>query len=302
MATMYVPGGRRSAAPVVSPRAALTSAAIADDQITNDLLSAMRGYGVSTPAPVASGSPASSVNLADIFGSGTTTADFGGGESAPAAGSPQGLGQAASQLGAASIGLSALGILGNNPGMVQTGQNLGTVAAAGTAGAQAAQGNFGQAALTLGPMAAQAMGIPGVIAGPALAAMNPTLGPVDIQAMAVTGLLGLAFPGFGILNAASGLFGGPTVKGAMTPVEDAFATAVGMTPGQSAVQSANTLATELNIDPMDALMAATDAFGTAQSTNFGNISGYGGFGDVSVDADTGIDGSAGVGIDGTTVG
>ena len=288
MAIMYVPGGRRSAAPVVSPRAALTSAAISDDQVTRDLLSAMQGYGVSTPAPVASGSPVASTNLADIFGSGTATIDWGGGESAgPGQGATQSAGGniGFGQLGAAAQGLSALGILSNDLGMVQGAQTLGTVAAVGAAGQQAAQGNLGAAAMTLAPMAAQAMGIPGAIVGPAMTAMNPTLGPVDMQASLLGAALSLASPPLAAVNSLATLFGLPTLKGMLTPVEEAQ----GMTPGESAVAAANTMAAEQNIDPMDALMAVTDAFGTAP-------------GGVSSSDTSGIDASMGVGIDGVTVG
>lgn len=304
MATMYTPGGRRSTAPVISPRATLSTAAYADDQVMRDLMSAMTG----TPIGATPASPVAAVNIADIFGSGTQIADFGGDGGMTTGGgtaTPSSAGQVAGTVGAMGQGLSALGVLSNDPGLAQLGSTFGTAGMVGGAAAQAAQGNIGGAALSLAPAAAQALGIPGVIAGPAMAAMNPTLGPVDVQAALLGSVVSTVAPPLGALSAISGLFGGPTLsslaKGMITPVETAQASPVNSM--DLAVQQANLAAAQTQQDPLDALMAATNAFGTAPATQAPVV-------DFSspafgVSADTGIDGidaSMGVGIDGTTVG
>lgn len=293
MATMYAPGGRRSAAPVVSPRAALTSAAISDDIVTQDLYKAMQmqetPVATAPMAPGAVGSQQAAINLADYIGSGTSVADFGPSGAVSGGGasiSPASVGQAASVAGAAAQGLSALGVLGNNLGMVQGAQTLGQAAVLGSAGASLAAGQPGQAAMTVAPMALSMLGVPGAIGNVAMTAANPTLGPVDVQAAVLSGLLSTVAPPVSAALTLGQLFGLPSIKGMMTPVEEA----TGVTPGESAVAEANALSANTGMDPMDALMAVTDAFGTAS-----------GPGDTGVGI--GGDGSGmGVGIDGTTVG
>lgn len=271
MATMYAPGGRRSAAPVVSPRAALTSAAISDDIVTQDLYKAMQMQETpvaSAPmAPGAVGSQQAAINLADYIGSGTSIADFGPSGAISGGGasvSPASVGQAAATAGAVGQGLSALGILGNNLGMVQSGQTLGQAAVLGSAGASLAAGNPGQAAMTVAPMALSMFGVPGVIGNVAMTAANPTLGPVDVQAALVSGLLSTVAPPISAALSLGQLFGLPTIKGMMTPVETAQGTPV--SDMDLAVQQANLAAEQNQIDPLDALMASTNAFGTAPST------------------------------------
>jgi len=96
---------------------------------------------------------------------------------------------------------------------------------------------------------------------------NPITGITDAQGVPMTAadLIGMAAQGLSfavspISTIAKGMMGLPstftTVKGALTPVE----TATGMSPLTS---EANALASALNIDPMDALMAITGGFGTA---------------------------------------
>jgi hypothetical protein len=222
MATMYAPGARRSAAPSYSPRAALTSEAIYDDQVTKDLLDAM----LSAVQPAGVGQSQAGVNLGEVLGSGTSIADFnlnGGGEgigdsggTAPTGG-PGGLGV----VGDIGQAFSALGVLGQDSTMAQLGQTLGQVATVGTAVGQAAQGNLGQAAMTVAPMAANALGMPASLASVAATAANPTLGQVDTQAAVVNAMLGtLAPPVAAALTIGQMLGLVPTTKSMLTPVED----------------------------------------------------------------------------------
>ena len=281
MATMYAPGGRRSAAPVVSPRAALTSAAISDDIVTQDLYKAMQMQ--ETPvatAPGAVGSQQAAINLADYIGSGTSVANFGPSSAVSAGGasiSPVSVGQAAATAGAAAQGLSALGVLGNNLGMVQSGQTLGQAAVLGSAGASLAAGQPGQAVQTIAPLALSQVGIPGFVTAGVMGLADPTSTSTTVGSNVAAGLISTLAPPVGAVNVLSGLFGGPTIQ---SMLNDAITNAQ--------AEQANQMAAQQNIDPMDALMAVTNAFGTAPAD--------GGIG-------IGGDGSGmGVGIDGVTVG
>lgn len=278
MATMYAPGGRRSAAPVVSPRAALTSAAISDDIVTQDLYKAMQMQ--ETPvaaAPGAVGSQQAAINLADYIGSGTSVANFGPSGAGGASISPASVGQAAATAGAAAQGLSALGVLGNNLGMVQSGQTLGQAAVLGSAGASLAAGQPGQAAQTIAPLALSQVGIPGFVTAGVMGLADPTSTSTTVGSNVAAGLISTLAPPVGAVNVLSGLFGGPTIQ---SMLNDAITNAQ--------AEQANQMAAQQNIDPMDALMSVTNAFGTAPAD--------GGIG-------IGGDGSGmGVGIDGTTVG
>lgn len=221
MATMYAPGARRSAAPRYSPRAALTSEALYDDQVTKDLLDAM----LSAVQPAGVGQSQAGVNLGEVLGSGTSIADFdfGGGlgglegvSSGPgASGGTAGLGTVA-DIGK---GFSALGVLGQDPNMAQLGQIMGQVATVGTAASQAAQGNLGQAAMTVGPAVAQAMGIPGGLVSIGMTAANPALGPVDTQASIVNAAIAANPAAFAAMTLAQ-LFGAiPSTKSMLTLVD-----------------------------------------------------------------------------------
>lgn len=278
MATMYAPGGRRSAAPVVSPRAALTSAAISDDIVTQDLYKAMQMQ--ETPvatAPGAVGSQQAAINLADYIGSGTSVANFGPSSAGGASISPASVGQAAATAGAAAQGLSALGVLGNNLGMVQSGQTLGQAAVLGSAGASLAAGQPVQAAQTIAPLALSQVGIPGFVTAGVMGLADPTSTSTTVGSNVAAGLISTLAPPVGAVNVLSGLFGGPTIQ---SMLNDAITNAQ--------AEQANQMAAQQNIDPMDALMSVTNAFGTAPAD--------GGIG-------IGGDGSGmGVGIDGVTVG
>jgi hypothetical protein len=115
--------------------------------------------------------------------------------------------------------LSAIGVIGQNADIAQAAQSLGQVATIGSAVDSAVQGNIGQAAMTAAPMAANALGIPGLVVGPALTALNPTLGPVDVQASLVNSAIAAISP---VTAAALGLgqmLGFvPSTKSLLTPV------------------------------------------------------------------------------------
>jgi hypothetical protein len=221
MATMYAPGARRSAAPSYSPRSALTSEALYDDQVTKDLLDAM----LSAVQPAGVGQSQAGVNLGEVLGSGTSIADFnltGGGEgigdsggTAPTGG-PGGLGV----VGDIGQAFSALGVLGQDSTMAQLGQTLGQVATVGTAVGQAAQGNLGQAAMTVAPMGLAALGMPGSLASIGMTAANPALGQVDTQAAVVNAMLGTLAPPVAAALTIGQMMGlVPTTKSMLTPVE-----------------------------------------------------------------------------------
>ena len=220
---MHAPGARRSAAPSYSPWSALTSQAIYDDQVTKDLLDAM----LSAVQPTGVGQSQAGVNLGEVLGSGTSIADFnlnGGGwydigdsgGTAPTGGLA-GLGV----VGDIGQAFSALGFLGQNSTMAQLGKTLGQVATIGTAVGQAAQGNLGQAALTVAPMGLAALGVPGGLASVAVTAANPALGPVDTEAAALNAAIAKANPAaFAVLSLAQTMGLVPTTKSVLTPVEN----------------------------------------------------------------------------------
>jgi hypothetical protein len=266
MATMYAPGARRSAAPSYSPRSALTSEALYDDQVTKDLLDAM----LSAVQPAGVGQSQAGVNLGEALGSGTSIADFnlnGGGEgigdsggTAPAGG-PAGLGV----VGDIGQAFSALGVLGQDSTMAQLGQTLGQVATVGTAVGQAAQGNIGQAAMTVAPMGLSALGVPSSVIGLGqlgLSAMSPTSTSQTNTSNALALGLSLAVPPLGLVNTAFNSINHafntnlPTIQSIANSAQTAALAA-----------EANALAEALNIDSLDALMSITGAFGTAPSSS-----------------------------------
>ncbi len=296
MATMYAPGGRRSAAPVVSPRAALTTGAIYDDQVTQDLLDAM--FSATLPAGV--GQSQAGVNIGEALGSGTYidnmfAGGFGGGpggDGGAAGGDTGSVSEGLAGLSGFASGLSALGVIGQNADMAQAAQALGQMATVGSAVNSAAQGNLGQAAMTVAPMAANALGIPGSVVGLGMTAMNPALGQTDMAAQLGKTAIGMVSPVALATLSLAEMLGLVSTKGLMTPVENKDVTGTQSASDALAAQ-ANTMAQEQNMDPLDALMALTEAFGTAGSSAATGETGVSAAGE----ADAGGPGSAG-GADG----
>lgn len=231
---MYAPGARRSAAPSYSPRAALTSEALYDDQVTKDLVDAM----LAATQPGGVGQSQANVNLGEVLGSGTSIADFnlnGGGDSSGSAG-PTGGTAGLGTVGDIGQAFSALGVLGQDPSMAQLGNVLGQVATIGTAAGQAAQGNLGQAAMTVAPMGLSALGVPGGLANVAMTAANPALGPVDTLASVVNAAIANTNPvAMAALSLAQMVGLVPTTKSMLTPVQDIDVNA--MIAEQEAVQA-----------------------------------------------------------------
>jgi hypothetical protein len=185
---------------------------------------------------------------------------FGGDSGASGApGGPSGsVSDGLSALGGFASGLSALGMIGQNADIAQAAQALGQVATLGTAANQAAQGDIGQAAMTVAPTIGQALGIPGIAIGMGMTAAqaqsDPTMSSNLTMGSLASQAINAAVPGLGLISAISGLIGGPTTKSiANDAITDALA------------DQANALAQVQSIDPLDALMNITDAFGTADS-------------------------------------
>lgn len=210
-------GGRRSAAPTYSPRAALTSGAIAqDDELVRQLVQAFQ------PAAVASATATPSIS--ELLGQGSSVIDMsGGGDGASATSDGTSGGISPGTVGAIGTGLSALGTLGGNSSLGALGGMMGLAGAMGNAPSnEAALGIMGQAALGM-------MGVPGVglasnaitgnvpgMVNAAISMANPAIGAVN----AIAGLLGIGTLG--------GLFGGgPSEAG--TPGQSDVSNATGIT-------------------------------------------------------------------------
>lgn len=305
MATMYAPGARRSAAPSYSPRSALTSQALYDDQVTKDLLDAM----LSAVQPAGIGQSQAGVNLGEVLGSGTSIVDssFGAGGTGDGAGDSGGTAPAGGPGGLGVVGdigqaFSALGFLGQDSTMAQLGQTLGQAATIGTAVGQAAQGNLGQAAMSLAPMAANALGMPASLAGVAATAANPTLGQVDTQAAIVNAALSALAPPVAAVTSLAQMMGlVPTTKSMLTPVENIDVNA--MIADQEAMQAAmeEGVAIAAGFDA-----PVTDSFmGFDAEAAFGDVGGFG-MGDAGAAAAVGADGTdagaGGTGVGGDTAG
>jgi hypothetical protein len=220
---MYAPGGRRSAAPVVFPRAALTTGAIYDDQVTKDLLDAM----LSATLPAGVGQSQAGVNIGEALGSGTYidnmfAGGFGGDSGASgASGGPSGsVSDGLSAIGGLASGLSAIGAIGQNADIAQAAQALGQVATIGSTVNSVAQGDIAQAAMTMAPTALSAMGLPAGLIGLGMTATNPALGQTDMNAALGKAALGMVSPAALATISIAEMLGLVNVKGLMTPVEN----------------------------------------------------------------------------------
>jgi hypothetical protein len=314
MATMYATGGRRSSAPAISPRAALTTGAIYDDQVTKDLIDAM----LSATLPAGVGQSQSSVNVGESLGSGTYIdnmfagdgggADFGG-DSGASGGDTGSVSEGLAGLSGFASGLSALGMIGQNSDMAQAAQALGQVATIGSAVSQAAQGNLGQAAMTVGPMALSALGMPASVVGLGMTAMNPTLGQTDMTAQLGKTALGAVSPVALAALSLAEMMGLVSVKGMVTPTENKDINTAAFSP--EAEQEAQALDAFLGqIAETNAAMAAESQAqaqaeeGAAIAVGFGDSGGDSGGGASSAGtaADSGAAAAASASADSSAAG
>jgi len=279
MATMYAPGGRRSAAPTFSPRTALMSSALYDDQVTRDLLDAM----LSATQPAGVGQSQSNVNLGESLGSGTYIDNVfaggdGGGPGGDGGASGGGTGSVSDGLAGMSAfgqGMSALGMIGQDPAMAQFGNVMGQMTAVAAAANQAMSGNFGQAALSLGPTALSALGVPASLVGLGMTAMNPALGQTDMTAQLGKAALGAVSPAALAVLSLAEIMGLVSVKGMLTTVENKDINTAAFSP--EAAEEAQALDAFLGqIAATDAAMAA-EAQAQAQAEEGAAIAA--GFGD-----------------------
>lgn len=213
---IYAGGGRRSAAPTYTPRAALTSGAIVqDDELIRQLVQAFQ--------PAAAAPVTAIPSVSELFGQGSNVIDVsGGGDGVSATGDGTSGGISPGTVGAIGTGLSALGTIGNNAGLGQIGGMMGLAGAMSSAQSnEAALGIMGQAALGM-------MGVPGV----GLAA-NAITGNVPGM---VNAALAVANPGLAAVNAISGLLGIGTLGSLFGGGGE------GGTPGQSDASNATGIA------------------------------------------------------------
>lgn len=296
MATMYAPGARRSAAPTYSPRAALTSEALYDDKVTKDLLDAM----LSAVQPAGVGQSQAGVNLGEALGSGTSIADFdfGSGGFGGLEGVSSGPGAPGGTAGLSGLtdtaqAFSALAVLAQDPTMADMAAALGKAATVGTAAGQAAQGNLGQAAMTVAPMGLAALGVPGGLASIGMTAANPALGPVDTTAAAINAAIAQANPvAMAALSLAQMVGLVPSTKSMVTPVQDIDVNA--MIAEQEAMQAmmedAAAIASGFDSAVTDSTVGITGA--EAASVDSGGI----GIGDSGTAADGGSSAGDGSGV------
>jgi hypothetical protein len=234
MATQLLAGGRRSEAPTYTPRMALSTMASGQDLLMEEMLRALRGKSGQNTAPaaaVASTGAAAKSTPAEAMGRGSSTASFtqeGGlnfGSNTPPSIAAMQTGTTMYQAGK---GLSALGVLAEDPSLAKLGTTIGTAGPVIYAGGRMAAGDVAGGVRTIAPMAAQVLGVPSPVTAflpmsmDAAQGISPTSGDVagTLAAVAVN-----TNPVTAAVNALSKLFTGKDistfVKGAMTPVENA---------------------------------------------------------------------------------
>jgi len=256
---IYGGGTRRSAAPTVFQIAPSgTGAATA-----NSLLSAF------SRAPAGASTVPSNVSrggFTEFPSSGFSSGSTNRGDNVATAQTGN-VNQGIGTLGALGSMVANLGFLGRDAELAQFGANVGKAATVANAVANPSVANFA-------PIAMQAFNVSPAIGG-AVMGYGRSGVPGAVGGFA-QGMLALASPPAAAVNALMGMFGLPTiqstVKGWATPVRDAAVSSV----SDVLASQANEVAAAQNIDPLEALMTLTQAFGTAGSDSYGGGFGFGG--------------------------
>jgi hypothetical protein len=203
-------------------------------------------------------SPAATAALIGAPGS-----DLGSGDAALGSSTPGG------SLGGVGLGTigTALGVAGQLSGTPELGLLGGAVGAVGAA----QNGNLGPAGGLIGGLLGGPVG--GVVGSLGGQAASGTLSGTSIA----NALLGAAVPGYGLANGLSGgalgagLFGGNggwNSQGVHSQASPGLlGLGLGLSAGTTAVNAANNVASQTNMDPMTALMGVTGGFGTAAGIN-----------------------------------
>jgi hypothetical protein len=217
-------------------------------------LSNLGGYMYTTPTPGAA--PLTFSGTAQLIGA--PGSDLGGSGGQGSSGNVSG---AAGGISAGTLG-NALSTVGQLSGTPELGLMGGFIGAAGAA----QNGNYGPVGGLIGGLTAGRGGA--LLGGLAGSYASNTLSGRSVA----NTVLGMAVPGYGMLNGltngalGAGLFGidgSWNSLGVHTPAVPGVFGDWGLTAGTTAVNAANNAAGRTGIDPMDALMGVTGAFGTA---------------------------------------
>lgn len=218
MATQQLIGGRRSSAPVIQPRAALATGVNDTELLLKKLASGLAGVA----APTQVFAPSEVISSGSSYQQPATT---------PKAGDAKAAQQFGSIASTGGQGLSALGVLMENPGLMEAGSMLGKMGSTVYAGGSLAGGDIGSAARAFIPNLLSLFDVPAPLAAAGMVATGSNGDvrntPQDIAARMTTAALTYSNPAVAAINGLSKLFGGPTIdsilgpsiKGALTPVE-----------------------------------------------------------------------------------
>lgn len=192
MATVYTPGGRRSAGLNVTPQAARPSYALNyNPQVVRQLVGSFQ-----------SGSePTVSVGQGGSRSSSGYTFNGSADSSTPAGGfNPRTIGQIGGLLGAA-------GAATQNADLANMGAKVGQVGTLASIAAGLQSGDTGNITRALAPTALRSIGVPGFLASAGMTAMDPRAKAGDVAAASLSGLAYTAMPALALVDSALALFG-----------------------------------------------------------------------------------------------